>query len=175
MARTLLVAFVFFAIFVAGIITGGFVTLRVVKHRQAQKNNPQQAAVAPLGPFVVRQILGQLDLTPDQHKATNKILMESGETMRVLRRESDFAVERLQEDVAKILSPDQRVTFDKLMDEKRTRWLEQREKARRYLEQIHDGEAAPVSSPPAASAGNAPPPATQSQPAVAPMQPAPAQ
>jgi Spy/CpxP family protein refolding chaperone len=166
----LLVGFVFFAIFVAGIITGGFLMARWVNHNQTQKIKQQQIGVPPIGPFAVRQTLNQLDLTRDQRKAANRILLETGDTVRVLNREHDFAVERMQEDMDKILTPDQRVKFEQLKDAQRAKLQDQREKVRQFLEQLHSSEAAPVSPTAPASSGNAqlPVPAgTQTQPAPA--------
>ena len=159
-----MVSLVFFAIFVAGIITGGFLMMRWVRHQaQAQRTN-QQAFVVPVGPMMIRQMLNQLDLTRDQRKAANKVLFENADAVRVLRREADFAIERMHEDVAKILSPDQQVKFEQLMDDQRAKLQVQREKVRQFLEQSRAGELPPAVPPPQ------PPPA----PAPAPMQPAPA-
>ncbi|HXC02863.1 MAG TPA: hypothetical protein VNU49_09460 [Opitutaceae bacterium] len=172
MGRSLQVGFVFFAIFIAGIIAGGFLTLRRAKHiqEQAQKNaQQQQAAVPPIVPFVMRQMLGQLDLTRDQRKESNRILFEGAETLRVLHRETDFALDRLQDDVDKILTPDQRVELGKLKDEQRAKLQAQREAVQNFLKQRRDAEAAPVAP---ASGGNMPPapaPATT----ATPTQPAP--
>jgi hypothetical protein len=173
----LLVGFVFFAIFVAGIITGGFLMARWVKNNPArwQRNGQLQVIVVPLGPVMVRQMLNQLDLDHEQHKAANKILLESATVVRVLRSETDLALDRMQEDIDKILTPDQRVKLGKLKDEQRVRVLEQREKVHHFLQQLRNDEAAPASPAAPASSGSAQPPApaaTQTQPAVAPMQPA---
>jgi hypothetical protein len=170
MGRSLQVGFVFFAIFVAGIITGGFLTARWVRHHEAQRMNQQQqqqAAVPPIVPFVMRQMLGQLDLTRDQRKESNRILFESAETMRVFRREADLALDRMQEDIDKILTPDQREKLGKLKDAQRAKLMEQRDAVQNFLKQRRDAEAAPA--PPAASGnGQSPPPA-----AAAPTQPVP--
>jgi hypothetical protein len=187
MGRSLQVGFVFFAIFVAGMFTGGFLTLRRAKHiqEQAQKNaQQQQAAVPPIVPFVMRQMLGQLDLARDQRKESNRILFESADTLRILRRETDFALDRMQDDIDKILTPEQRMKLGKLKDEQRAKLQEQRDAVQNFLKQRHNAEAAPASpaSPAApASGGKAPPPpaaATPVQsapvPAGTPTQPAPA-
>jgi len=187
MGRSLQVGFVFFAIFIAGIIAGGFLTLRRAKHiqEQAQKNaQQQQAAVPPIVPFVMRQMLGQLDLARDQRKESNRILFESADTLRILRRETDFALDRMQDDIDKILTPEQRMKLGKLKDEQRAKLQEQRDAVQNFLKQRHNAEAAPASpaSPAApASGGKAPPPpaaATPVQsapvPAGTPTQPAPA-
>jgi hypothetical protein len=181
MGRSLQVGFVFFAIFVAGIITGGFLMARWIRHDQAQKFNQQQqqAGVPPIVPFVMRQMLGQLDLARDQRKESNRILFESAETLRVLHRETDFALDRLQDEVDKILTPDQRVKLDQLKDAQRAKLQAQREAVQNFLKQRRDAEVAPAAPANPASSGNEPPPpATQPQPAPAPTatptQPAPA-
>jgi hypothetical protein len=174
MGRSLMVSLVFLAIFLAGIVTGGFLMARWVKGNQGrwQRNHHQQDIVVPLGPMVVRQMLNELDLDRDQRRAANKILVESATVVRVLRSETDLAIERMQEDVDKILTPAQRVKLGELKDEQRARVLDQREKVHHFLEQLNHtdyGEAAP--SPPASSASvqEQPPPATPSQPAPAPV------
>ncbi|HEV8072733.1 MAG TPA: hypothetical protein VGP21_01275 [Opitutaceae bacterium] len=173
MGRSLQVGFVFFAIFVAGMFTGGFLTLRRAKHiqEQAQKNaQQQQAAVPPIVPFVMRQMLGELDLTRDQRKESNRILFEGAETLRVLHRETDFALDRLQDDVDKILTPDQREKLGILKDAQRAKLQAQREAVQNFLKQRRDNEAAPASpATPAASGNGSPSPA-----AATPAQPAPA-
>jgi hypothetical protein len=193
-----MVSLVFFAIFVAGIITGGIFMARWARNNQGRwqrANQQQQAVVVPLGPGIVRQMLNQLDLNRDQRKAANKILLEDSDTLHVLRRETDFANDRMQDDIDKILTPDQRVKLGKIKDEQRAKLQEQREAVQNFLRERRKDEAASGANaqPPAAPAtpaegGNEQPPppaaATQTQPAaptpaptpVAPStQPAPAQ
>jgi hypothetical protein len=177
MGRSLMVSLVFFAIFVAGIITGGFFMARWVRINQARwqrmNQQQQQAVVVPLGPPAVRQMLNQLDLSRDQRKAANKILLEDADTLRVLRRETDFAIDRMQDEIDKILMPDQRVKLGKLKDGQRVRLLEQREAVQNFLRQRRRDEVAPAAPAAPASGGNEqlPPPAvaTQTQPAPAPV------
>jgi Spy/CpxP family protein refolding chaperone len=172
-----MVGLVFFAIFVAGIITGGLFTVRWARNNQArwQRNNQQQVGVPPIVPMVVRQMLNQLDLTRDQRKAANKILLDDADALRVLRREADFALDRMQEDIDKILTPDQRDKLGKLKDEQRAKLLEQREAVHHFLEQRHHDEAVPASG---GDTQPSPAAATQAQPAPVPVatqtQPAPA-
>jgi hypothetical protein len=172
MGRSLQVGFVFFAIFVAGIITGGFFMARWARNNQARwqrmNQQQQQSIVVPLGPMVVKQMLNQLDLNRDQRRASNKILIESATVLRVLRNETDFALDRMQDDIDKILTPDQREKLGQFKDNQRIRLLEQREAVQHFLRQRHYDEAAPAAP---ASGGNAQPPAsvtaTQTQPAPA--------
>jgi hypothetical protein len=174
MGRSLMVSLVFFAIFVAGIITGGFLTARWARNNQARwqriNQQQQQAIVVPLGPMVVRQMLNQLDLDRDQRKAANKIFLESTTVVRVLRSETDLALDRMQDDIDKILTPDQRVKLGQLKDAQRVRLLEQREAVHHFLEQRNNGEVAPTPPAAPASGGNGPPAAaTPVQPAPAPV------
>jgi Spy/CpxP family protein refolding chaperone len=142
-----------------------------MKHNQVQKFMQQQAGVPPIVPFVMRQMLNQLDLTRDQRKASNKILMESADTLRVLRRETDFSLDRMQDDIDKILTPDQRVKLGKLKDEQRAKLKDQREAVQNFLKQRSDAEAAPPPPAVPASSGDTQPSppaaATQTQPAPA--------
>jgi hypothetical protein len=166
MGRSLQVGFVFFAIFVAGIITGGFLMARWARNNQArwQRNNQQQVGVPPIVPMVMRQMLGQLDLTRDQRKESNRILFESADTLRVLRREADLAIDRMQDDIDKILTPDQRVELGKLKDAQRVRLLEQRDAVQNFLKQRRNAEATPAAPAPSGNV-QSPPAAAQTQPA----------
>jgi hypothetical protein len=173
-----MVGLVFFAIFVAGIITGGFLMARWVRINQAhwQKMNQQQQQqniVVPIGPMMVKQMLNQLDLNRDQRKASNKILFENATVVRVLRSETDFALNRMQEDIDNILTPDQREALGQLKDMQRAKLLEQREAVQNFLKQRHGGEAAPA-SPAAPASGGKEQSSPPSPAAAAPAQPAPA-
>jgi hypothetical protein len=171
MGRSLQVGFVFFAIFVAGIITGGFFMARWARNKQAQRiNQQQQAAVLPIGPMMVKQMLNQLDLDRDQRKAANKILMESVTVVRVLRSETDLAIDRMQDEIDKILTPDQRAKLGQLKDEQRAKLQEQREAVHHFLEQRRNDEAAQAAAASGGATQPPPPPApaaTQTQPAPA--------
>jgi hypothetical protein len=177
MGRSLMVSLVFFAIFVAGIITGGFLMARWVRNNQAQRGRQQQqqqqGIAVPLGPMVVRQMLNQLDLNRDQRKAANKVLLDDADTLHVLRRETDFAIDRMQDDIDKILTPDQRVKLGKLKDAQRVKLQEQREAVQNFLKQRRKDETASTSPAAPASGGNEEPPqpaaATQTQTAPAPV------
>jgi len=170
MGRSLMVSLVFFAIFVAGIITGGFFMARWARNNsgrwQRMNQQQQQGIVVPLGPAVVRQMLKQLDLDRDQRKAANKILLEDADTIHALRRETDFAIVRMQDDIDIILTPDQRVKLGKLKDEQSAKLKEQREAVQNFLRERRNDEAAPA----AGGSEQLPPPATAAQ-----TQPAPAQ
>jgi len=162
MGRIILVSLVFAAIFATGVITGAFVMLNVVKHR-AQKNNPPPAIAVPFNPQMLRRFADQLDLTREQREQLRPIIMQYAEEFRVQRRENDSAVQRMEEDVDKVLTPDQRVKLGKLKDEQRIRVLEQREKIRHYLlERNRNGEQP---APPASPAPVASPVGTATQPA----------
>jgi Spy/CpxP family protein refolding chaperone len=162
MGRIILVSLVFVAIFVTGVVTGAFVMLSVVKHR-AQKNAPPAAIAVPFNPQVLRRFAEQLDLTREQRDQLRPIIMQYAEELRVLRREDDYALQRMEEDVDKVLTPDQRVKLGKLKDEQRARVLEQREKVRRFLldhSRSSEPPAQPQTPPPSPS-----PAAAQTQPA----------
>lgn len=162
MGRIILVSLVFTAIFATGAVTGGFVMLSVIKHR-AQKNTPPPAIAVPFNPQMLRRFAEQLDLTREQREQLRPIIMQYAEEFRVQRRENDSAVQRMEEDVDKVLTPDQRVKLGKLKDEQRVRVLEQREKIRRYLlERNRNGEPA---APPASPAPAAPSAGAATQPA----------
>jgi Spy/CpxP family protein refolding chaperone len=146
MGRSLLVGLVFFSIFIAGIVTGGSLMLHWARHHPGlvPRDNPMRGVAVPLGPLVMRQMVGQLDLTRDQRKSAYRILAEYADIVHVLRRETDFAIGRMQDDIDKLLTPGQRSQLGKLEDEQRARVQEQREKVRRYLDVIRAGDSAPA-------------------------------
>jgi hypothetical protein len=163
MVRSLQIGLIFFAIFVAGIVTG----ICWAQYRiRVQKNHRLQTMAAPFGPLIVRQVLNQIDLTDDQRRATNKILQESADTLRVLRHEIELSNQRLQDDVAKVLNADQQVKFKAQIEERRIRWQEKLQKARHFIEN-NSGEG--TVPPPAQNPS--PPPGV---PATGPEQPTPA-
>ncbi|MDE3084856.1 MAG: hypothetical protein KGJ37_06535 [Verrucomicrobiota bacterium] len=177
MGRSLLAGLVFFAIFVTGGVAGYFVGFRWAKLQDAQRRKDRQQDIAvPFNPQLMKRFADQLNLTAEQRGKIRPIIVQYAEEFRVLNREHDFALERMQRDIEKILTSDQRTKFIKLRDEQRHRLQEQREKVRRFLEErrAHNGREVspapsppvPQPSPPTVSPSNPPAP-TSTQPAPA--------
>ncbi len=186
MGRSLLAGLVFFAIFIAGGVAGyffGFGWARRLQEagQKARQQQQQQAIAVPFGPMVLHRFAEQLNLTDEQRKQLRPIVLRYADELRVLNGERENALQRMQEEVDKILTFDQRVKLQKLKDEQQTRLLDQQERVRRFL--LNRGgkgwpqgaprnpPAAPP-SPPAQSAPAAPAPSPQPT-AMPPTQPVP--
>jgi Spy/CpxP family protein refolding chaperone len=134
-------------IFVAGLVTGGAVTLRLLWLKEEQRKDQAvvQAQAGPtlpgrpanprpggagggepqFGPALVRRFATQLDLTPAQFKRINPIVGRTQEELARLRREvqlgSALAIERMQDEIAAQLTPGQRGRFEALLTRQRAR------------------------------------------------------
>jgi len=164
MGRSLLAGLVFFAIFVAGGVAGYFFGVGWARRLQEagqkiRQQQQQQAIAVPFGPMVLRRFAEQLDLTEQQRSQLRPIILRYADELRVLNGERENAMQRMQEEVDKVLTFDQRVKLEKLKDEQRTRLLEQQERVRRFLMNRagRGGPGVPQKNSPPASA---PPPAT---------------
>ena len=108
-------------IFVSGITTGALI------RRPPERPPTPESAPAP-GKFrtdALRKITRELDLTAEQREAVEKTLKESQERTRLLwdqigpdlREESRLA----RQNIARILTPEQRKKFEEAMDKRRRR------------------------------------------------------
>ena len=115
------VVLAFAGIFLAGIVVGGLVTLRVVKH-YAQQRLP---APDQFGPQLMRRFATQLDLTPEQKEKIKPIVMQGADELRQLRRSTEgttrAVIERMQGEIAAVLTPEQKTKFDDLISQQRER------------------------------------------------------
>ena len=142
----------FIGIFVAGTVTGGLITLRVVQkigERRAvaawrifegrqnpppgnpAQGNPANSAPPPVGPQFFRRVIGQLDLTPEQKEKFKPIETHAMEDYRRLLRDTqhstDLISEKTQDEIAVILTPEQRAKFEDLVAkarERRKKWVQ---------------------------------------------------
>jgi Spy/CpxP family protein refolding chaperone len=130
-------------IFVAGLVTGGAVTLRLLWVKEEQRKDqavqaqagpsagrppasrPAGAAEPQFGPALIRRFATQLDLTPAQFKRINPVVGRTQEELARLRREvqlgSALAIERMQDEIAAQLTPKQRGRFEELLRRQRAR------------------------------------------------------
>lgn len=122
------------AIFVAGLVTGGATALGVVRWvgRHARPNpqgmglflsrsgQPQQ-----FGPQLMRGFADQLDLTDDQKALIMPIVRRTASQLGRDRREiqltSALAIEKMQDEIAALLTPVQRARFEDLVSQQRAR------------------------------------------------------
>ena len=160
MAKTWQVILATIAIFVAGLVTGGATALGAVhwvaRHRraaQAEATGPmgfRTPSLQPMaiGPQIMRSFEDQLNLTLDQRIRIGIIVKRTAWQLGRQRREaqltSAMAMERMQDDVASVLNPDQRERFEELIREQRQRLQEVKMRAKQSAEQ----EAQPEPSAP---------------------------
>lgn len=124
----------FIGIFIAGSVFGGFFALRI-GGRMLQMQAPHQAPAGKGGPMaqprgsnqipqplqaaqLMRRYSERLDLTTEQKERIGPVIQRAAEDLRRQQqtnfRETNILVQRLQEDVAKVLRPEQRVRLEKM-------------------------------------------------------------
>ena len=132
MAKTWQVVLATIAIFVAGLVTGGATALGVVKWaaRHPRINPAGMAFAAPgagkvqqFGPQLMRSFANQLDLTDEQRSRIGPIVKATAAQLSHERREvqltSALAIEKMQDEIADILTPEQRIKFELLIARQR--------------------------------------------------------
>jgi len=109
-----------FAIFVAGAVTGGFLTIRAMKYEM-----PRRIEVPPGTPFSVDRWLAHLHLTPDQDQKLRPIIEQVDNELRNLRaldlREIEGILDRAQDRMNAVLTPDQRERLRQMLEERKQR------------------------------------------------------
>jgi len=107
-------------IFLAGGVTGGFVTLRLGRERFSQRPGPGEWA-----PRQLKRLTEHLNLTPAQEEQLRPIVHRNMEELNRLRMRSgaEFrnVFDRMEREIAEQLTPDQRVKFDQMNKEMRER------------------------------------------------------
>lgn len=129
MASTFKIILAVSGIFVAGAITGGVVSVRVVNHL-AQKNR----VVERIGPNEIGgRLAEQLQLTPEQRDKIRPLLTRTSDEMRKLRREAftqtAALVANLDAELSKVLTEEQRMLLKDVRakeDERRKQWMAER-------------------------------------------------
>ena len=111
------------AIFVAGAVTGGILTIRAMKYEM-----PRRIEVPPGTPFSVDRWLAHLHLTPNQDQKVRPIIEQVDNELRNLRaldlREIEGILDRAQDRMNAVLTPDQRERLRQMLEERKQR-LEQ--------------------------------------------------
>lgn len=137
-------------IFVAGAVTGGFVSLRVVDHITRQKRITERTGPTEIG---VR-LAEQLQLTPEQKNKVRPIITRTSEDLRKLRRDSfsqtAALITKMDVELSQELTPEQRVLLTAVRakeEERRKKWMAERTKR---------NDARPTDGP--SSEGPRPPP-----------------
>lgn len=134
-------------IFVAGAVTGGFVSIRVAEHMARQKR------ITEIG----GRLAEQLALTPEQKEKIRPIIGKTSEGLRNLRREAQSQtaalITQMDADLSKELTAEQRVLLKEVRakeEERRKKWMAERaaERAKRDGRQP-DGPGGEGPRPPA--------------------------
>lgn len=137
-------------IFLAGGVAGGFVTLEVGKNMLRKRLAPEN-----WGPARLKKLEEQLNLTPEQIERLKPIVRRDVEDMNRLRQqgfqETRRILERMERDIAAVLTPEQKAKFEKLNEE-------MRERARRMMERRERGEKTERRGPPPEGKDGPPPP-----------------
>jgi Spy/CpxP family protein refolding chaperone len=134
MAKTWQVVLATIAIFVAGLVTGGATALGIVKWvARHPRVNPAGMALNPgrpgqvqqFGPQLMRSFVNQLDLTEEQRARIGPIVKRTvaqlGRERREVQLTSALAIEKMQDEIADVLTPEQRTKFEELIAQQRAR------------------------------------------------------
>jgi Spy/CpxP family protein refolding chaperone len=140
MVKTWQVVLATVGIFLAGLVTGGATALGVVKwisrHPRMNAGGMPFAPGRPgqfqqFGPQLMKSFANQLDLTDDQHARIGAIVRSTASQLGHERREvqltSALAIEKMQDQIADILTPSQRAKFEMLIAQQRARLQELRQ------------------------------------------------
>ena len=110
-------------LFVVGVVTGAVLTIAIVKKKADENDNWQRATY--------QLYKKRLKLTPEQEQRLNPVFETAGEDFRAVRREAlrDVldTIRRVNVEVEKELTPEQKTEFDKLREDIRNH-LEERRK-----------------------------------------------
>lgn len=158
MAKTWQVVLATIAIFVAGLVAGGATAFGLVRwnhERQAkaageQPNHPNK--VEQFGPGLLRGFIKQLDLTDAQRARIQPIVRRTVGQLARERREvqlsSALTIERMQDEIADVLTPEQRARFEELIAKQRQRLQEFREEQQRQKQAEANQNPPPPPEPP---------------------------
>ena len=119
------IVLVLVGIFFAGGVTGAFITVRFGRQVLAHRPAPDQWA-----PNHLKRLAERLDLKPEQTEQIRPIVQRNMEELKRVRGLSMLAskriVDRMEQEIATKLTPEQRTKFDQLNKELR-------ERVRRFL------------------------------------------
>lgn len=105
-------------IFIAGGVTGAFVTLRVGREMLANRSQPDQWAAIHL-----KKLSEKLELKPDQAEQILPIIRRNKDELNKVRTECQSQIktvfERMEREITVILTPEQRPKYEKLIQEMR--------------------------------------------------------
>ncbi len=163
MARTWQVILATVAIFLAGLVTGGATALGVVKWlaRHPRVNpalmgtlapRPGQGQVQQINPQLMRSFINRLDLTKEQRATIIPIVKRTMGQLQRDRREvqlsTALAIEKMQDDIAEVLTPEQRAKFEDMISAQRAKLQQFRQQQQAAQQQAAAQAAEPTPTPP---------------------------
>ena len=108
------------AIFVAGGVTGVFLTIRAMKYEMARRSE-----IPPGTAFTTDRRRARLHLTPDQDQELRPIMQQADNELRNLRpldlREIKGILDRAEERVNPVLTPDRRQRLQQMLEDRKQR------------------------------------------------------
>jgi Spy/CpxP family protein refolding chaperone len=111
------------AIFIAGGITGSFVTLQTLKHMIHKHRNPENLCA-----MVMKRLESELKLTPEQVQKIKPIVDQSVRELEAIRSktisQSSQVISRSEEQIAQELTPEQQKRFQKIQQERHKHFKE---------------------------------------------------
>lgn len=146
MNRTGIVVLVFIGVFLAGAISGGFVGARFSEdymHRRAAELFAQQQ---------FKRLSDHLGLTPEQRQRIQPIVTKAGKEIQEQRREISSIAEKMEAEVRRELTEEQRKQFDvvrsRMRDNERVfqRWVRE-QRARRQEQALNPNSDGPAPVP----------------------------
>lgn len=163
MSRNWKIILAFLGVFVAGAVFGGFAALRYVRQQFEQGRIRGPAPMEQFSVQIMKRFSNRLGLTPEQREKLRPIIQQADADLRRLRqsgaREAIAIAERMHEQIAGILTPEQLKDLDQMKRDMRERW--QRERQKRW------GDRSPTGNRPGPPAGRddlpPPPPAQDGQ------------
>lgn len=121
------VVLAFTAIFLAGSVFGGLLTMRFGQHFGPKRSGPPPAP----SPVMLRIFADRLELTPEQKEKIRPMVELADKEMRRMRqvslKETGVVLRRLQQDFAKELTSGQRAKLDKMQEHQKELMREERE------------------------------------------------
>ncbi|MFM1850842.1 MAG: hypothetical protein RIS54_526 [Verrucomicrobiota bacterium] len=116
----------YLGVFVAGAVLGGVVTLRIVRDF-ARDHRP----IDRFAPLLMKRYADRLDLTDEQRVRVREIVRKTETELRRLRsdgfKEAIAAGEKMNAEIAQILTPEQRLALEEFKQEMRERWKVERQ------------------------------------------------
>ena len=156
MSRNAKIILAFLGVFIAGAVFGGFTAVRYAR-QQFEKNRPHAPVpIDQFSPQIMKRFSNRLDLTEEQKEKLRPIIRQAGEELRKLRqsgeRDAIAVAERMHEQVAGILTPEQQRKLEQMKRDMRERW--QRERQQRWGERPPPGgRPGPLPPPPTGPGG----------------------